>query len=114
MISVNCAKNAHTINTTPKTWNNKNYKLIGESRQILKNPQNNKRYSVNFIVWHNHFTPILGLRAREQMKLIKLESQNFERVNAVEDSCIFNDKLGTLNGEHRVQLKNNVKPSIMG
>ncbi len=48
------------------------------------------------------------------MKLIKIKSQNFERVNTVEDSCIFNDELWTLNGEHRLQLKDNVKPSIMG
>ena len=94
IIIVNFAKNVLTINTTLKTWNNENYKPIGESRQIIKNPPNNKRYSVNLIVCYNDFTPILGLRASEQTKLIKLESQNFERVNAVEDSCIFNDELG--------------------
>ena len=114
IIPVNFAKNVRTTNTTLKTWNNENYKPIGESRQIIKNPRNNERYAVNFIVCHNHFKPILGLRASEQIKLIMLESQNFERVNAVEDSCIFNDELGTLNAEHKLLLKDNVQPSIMG
>ena len=45
IIPVNFAKNVRTTNTTLKTWNNENYKPIGESRQIIKNPKNNKRYS---------------------------------------------------------------------
>ena len=81
-------QNVPTTNTTLKTWNNKNFKPKTESRRVVKNPNNNKRYSVNFIVCHHHFKPIRRLRAGELLKLIKLESQNLKQ-NAIEESRIF-------------------------
>jgi hypothetical protein len=48
-----------------KTWNKNNYKPIGECRVSLKNPKNNKKYNVNFIVCHDEFTQIIGLSASE-------------------------------------------------
>ena len=66
IIPVNIATNVRTTNITLMTWNNDNYKPSGESRQIIKNPKTTKKiYSVNFSV-HNHFTPILGVRAMQR------------------------------------------------
>ena len=61
-----------------KTWKNEDYKPLGETRVVIRNPKNKKNYNVNFIICHNNFTPILGLRASEQMGLISVEPENFE------------------------------------
>ena len=40
-----------------------------ESRNKL-NPKNGKEYTLDFIVFRDNFTPLLGLKASEQMNLI--------------------------------------------
>ncbi|XP_063615279.1 uncharacterized protein LOC134788321, partial [Penaeus indicus] len=52
-------------------WNATNIYPLGERRIDIKNCSNGKKYSVNFIVVEQDFTPILGKRACEQMDLIK-------------------------------------------
>lgn len=107
-----------SINTTTtmlKTWNNENYTPLGESRVSMKNPKNGKRYGVNFIVCHNDFTPILGLRASTQMNLIEIQEANFERVNAISEEYneIFNEEIGQFKGEVSLKTKEEIRPIIM-
>ena len=68
-----------------KTWKNEDCKPLGETRVVIRNPKNKKNYNINYIICHNDFTPILGLRASEQMGLISVEAENFERVRSVSE-----------------------------
>ena len=47
-------------NTVLKTWNNDNYKPLGECRLSVKNPKNGRKYNVNFVVSDNDLMPIIG------------------------------------------------------
>ena len=42
---------------------------VGPTRVIMRNPQNHKRYSIQFVVVRDPFTPLVGARAAQQMKL---------------------------------------------
>ena len=107
--------NFNPTNITLKTWKNDNYAPLGECRVTLRNPKNNKKYNVNFVVCHNHFDPILGLRASEHMQLINVNNENFETVNNVNSDFdeVFNDELGTFSGEHSLKIKDDAQPIIM-
>ena len=77
ILPVNFLKNKH-INKSDlilKTWNSNNYKPLGECRIKIKNPKNNKKYSVNFVICEENFTPIIGLSASKQMKLVELKDK---------------------------------------
>ena len=99
-----------------RTWNNNDYKPLGECRVTLKNPKNQKKYNVNFVICEENFTPIIGLSASEQMKLVEIKEKNFEYTNKIdvkEYSKVFNGDIGTFKGEHRLQIKQNSHPQIM-
>ena len=87
-------------------WNGTTVKPLGVSRLKVRNPKIGKNYSVEFIIVHENLTPLLGLRATEQMKLLSVHRENFKAVNAVR-ACskeeilakypdVFNNKLGKL------------------
>lgn len=99
-----------------KTWNNDNYKPLGECRVKVINPKNCKKYSVNFIVCEDQFTPIIGLSASKQMSLVKINENNFEVTNKIDVnkfSHVFDNNLGTFEGLHKFKLLDNAKPQIM-
>ncbi|KAJ8028566.1 hypothetical protein HOLleu_30846 [Holothuria leucospilota] len=48
---------------TLKMWNDTQVETRGKCRLIVKNPANMKKYSVEFVVTDNSFTPLLSLRA---------------------------------------------------
>lgn len=108
-------KSYSATKSTLNTWNNARYQPLGESRVVIKNPASNKKFNVNFIICHNNFTPILGLKASEQMKLISVNSDNFERVNSIssEFNELFNNELGTLSGEQSLKIKADATSMIM-
>lgn len=51
--------------------------------RIIKYCTNGKRYSVNFVVVEQDFTPILGKQACEQMDLIKVIYENISSINGI-------------------------------
>ena len=65
--------------------------------------------------------PILGVRASEQMELISVETENFERVRSVSESEVckntksemFTKVVGTFNGEHRLKIRENSQPVVL-
>lgn len=101
--------------TKLRVWNKEQYNPLGESRVIVRNPSNNKKFNVNFIICHDDFTPILGLRASEQMKLIRVNHENFEKVNGIssEFNPVFDREIGTLRGKHSLKIKEGARPVIM-
>ena len=58
-------------------WNGTNVTPVGSTRAIVCNPKNHKRYSIEFIISRETFTMLIGARAAQQMKLIKINNSNF-------------------------------------
>ena len=109
------ATKIRNTDTVLKTWNKNNYDPLGECRVILQNPRNSKKFNVNFIVCHDEFMPILGLKACEVMNLIAVKENNFERVHAINmKSNVFNDeKIGEIGSKLSLKLKENAQPIMM-
>ena len=60
-----------------RMWNGTNVTPVGLTRVIMRNPKNHKRYSIEFVFVRETFTPLIGARAAQQMKLIKINNSNF-------------------------------------
>ena len=68
------------------------------------------------MICEQNFTPIIGLSASEQMKLVELKDKNFERIHKIEENVnqvVFNNELGTFKGEHKLKIKPDALPVIM-
>ena len=101
-----------------RTWDDTNYTPIGQCRNIVKNPKNNKKYNVNFIICHDNHTPIIGLQASKQMKMIQVREENFERTNSIDAKYdkfnhVFNKEVGTFEQSHKFLIKEGSKPCVM-
>jgi hypothetical protein len=114
---------ASQVTPTTKTltmWNGNSFRPLGTCRTTIKNPKHNKRYNVEFVaVKEEALTPLLGLAASQQMKLISVNDGNLNRVSKLTDSStnlcdqfadVFDEKLGKFPGE--IQL-HNVHPVVM-
>ena len=90
---------------------------MGICRTSVRNPNNNKKYSVEFTVVKEDLTLLIGLRAAEQKKLITVNDKNIAPVasltclNGYDD--VFDGKLGTLPDEIHLRTAENVTPVIM-
>ena len=122
-VNILSAPLAEKIEPTDKVltmWNHTQLSHLGKLKQSVLNPKNGKGYILNFIVFKQNFTCLLGLRALEQMNLINVCTQNFDR-NAqlvssnVEDNYpdVFDDLLGTLPGIQHLRVEPSIKPVIM-
>ena len=63
------------ISPTSKTlimWNKTKVKPKGTVRIVIENPKTKKRFSLEFVVVKECFTPLIGARAAQQMKLITI------------------------------------------
>ena len=49
----------------------------------MRNPANNKKYSVEFVVVRNDLSPLISYQAAEQMKLLSINENNVERVASI-------------------------------
>jgi len=56
-------------------WNGNQFTPVRVCCTKLQNPKNNKRYSVEFVVVEGDRTPLIGLSAAEQMKLITVNNE---------------------------------------
>ena len=63
-------------------WNKTELKADGICHMTIQNPKKRK-YSVEFIVVKENLTPLLGAKVIQQMKLIEVHNENFEKVAAV-------------------------------
>ena len=89
----------------------------GVTRLVIRNPRNKKRYSIEFVVVKENYSPIIGLRTAEQMKLISVNNENFDRVNALsvveKHPEVFDGELGEFPGEVHLRVDPTVKPVIL-
>lgn len=84
---------------------------ISKCQIVLRNPQNLKKYSVEFTVVKKNLTPLLGKCVNEQMKLITVYYDNIANVSSVPEqkqrltdyADVFKGQLGTLSGWMHLQ-----------
>ena len=67
-------------------WNKTELKPEGTCRVTIRNPRNRKKYSVEFIVVKENLTPLLGAKVIQQMELIEVHEENFEKVAQCSES----------------------------
>ena len=108
-------------------WNKTELKPKGTCRVTLRNPKNRRKYSVEFIAVKDNLTPLLGTKVIQQMGLIEVHEENFERVAATkteskktltaheiieEYNDVFEGELGTLEGKQHLDVDPAVPPNI--
>ena len=105
-------------NTSDVEWHQ------GEARWHLcfkgREPQEQGKFKVRFLVVNESLTPLLALNATEKMKLLIIHKEHF--VNVVEDvnsdlidkyPDVFNKSPGTLPGKVHLQVDSNSKPVVL-
>ena len=111
------AKNLKQTDKVVSTWNKSKQIPVGTCRRKIVNPRNNKKYSVEFVVFEDNFTPLLGLKASTQMDLIDVCHDNFERVHSANVENNFKDvlkgNLGKFSGKQHLNVDESVQPVIM-
>jgi len=116
ILPVNYAPYIHSTCKKLTMWNGNQFTPLGVCRTKLQNPKNNKRYSVEFVVVEGDRTPLIGLSAAEQMKLITINDDKLNRVLQVSDQAVtgqFDGKLGRLEGKVHLRVRDEVYPVVM-
>ncbi|XP_011674436.2 uncharacterized protein K02A2.6-like [Strongylocentrotus purpuratus] len=101
-------------------WNKSTVTAVGKCKIKTRNPVNNKKYVVDYVVVKENLTPLLSKKAAEKMNLITINYDNFEQIyvatskDLAEYPDVFSSsKIGTLPGDPvHLYLDDNVKPSI--
>ncbi len=99
-------------------WNHTEDKPIGMCRLKVINPKNGHKYLVPFVVFKDDRMPILGFRTSKQMRLITVESENFE-IAAISNGLlsdyksVFDDNLGNLPGTQALKIDPEATPRVM-
>ena len=98
--------------TMLKTWNSSSIKPIGKSRIVIRNSSNQKKYSIEFIIVEQDFTPLLGKAASEQMELITVNYDNINAISVIPKGYeeVFRNEVGTLPGMVHLTVDETVQP----
>ena len=64
-------------------WNKSSCAALGKCIVKVKNPANQKKYKIDFVIVDDYLTPLLSRKAAECMELITVNYQNFEHVHAI-------------------------------
>lgn len=62
-------------------YDNSTFSAIGTCELELKNPKNQRRYNVHFVVVNDNFEPLLGASAIQFMHLVRVQYHNIFSVN---------------------------------
>ena len=106
------------VNKTLLAWNEGMTTALGTYRHNMRNPLNNKKYSIELVVVKEKYTPILGLKASQVMTFffVTVNDNEFEQVSSlrIEDfDEVFSETLGSLPGVHTLQVNKSVAPVVM-
>ena len=103
-------------------WNNDTKKAIVTTKLVVTNPSTQHKYLLKFVVVEDELTPLLSRKAAERMKLITVNYDQFENVNAVQSTypqqiisqfpTLFDDEIGTLPGTVKLTLNKDTQPVI--
>jgi len=116
LLPVRYASNITAYGGTLTMWNNAVTHPVGKCCLKLVNPRTGKRYSVEFIVCDDDCKPLLGFRASQQMGIVTIQEDQFERVASVNIetySEVFDGKLGLLPGLQTLKVNPEAMPRIM-
>ena len=101
MIPAKYPRNIEPTDKIMKMWNNTRMKPVGKTTENLTNPKNNEVYKVDFIVFEDNLTPLLGLQTSQEMGLVDIRKENFVQVAQLhllpvhdEDQDVFDGTLG--------------------
>ena len=123
--SVNILPEKYATNIIPtekklQMWNSSTTTPLGICKTDVTNPKNGKTHNVKFTVVTEQFTPLIGLKTATQMGLIKVLSENVDRVANVKSqsvtdgySSVFDKGLGCLPGVVKLKVKENTVPVVM-
>ena len=64
---------------TSQMWNKTELKPKGTCCLTIRNPKNDKKYSVEFMAVQENLTPLLGARAIQRMGIVEIHNENFEQ-----------------------------------
>jgi hypothetical protein len=67
-------------------FNGTETKPLGKKRLTLKNPKNNKKYNIEFVIVNADVKPILGARAIQHMKLVTVNQENILNLNQIQSA----------------------------
>ena len=111
------ADNIVDTNKKLTMWNNTDVSPLGTCRTTVRNPANNKKYSVEFVVVRNDLSPLISYQAAEQMKLLSINENNVERVASIKAmdkyADVFSKDLGKFSGRHHLKVDPSVIPVVM-
>ena len=123
-VSVNLLPQRFASNITQsqrrlKMWNGSVVTPLGESKEMVKNPKSNRAQVVNFVICDNQMKPVIGLSTSQELGLVHICEENFERVNLA-SSCETNNELkksakniGAFPGYHTLKLSEGTQPKII-
>ena len=104
------------VKKTLRAWSNNTITPLGSYRHSFRNPMNRRRYSIEFLVVKEDFTPILGLRASQALNFITINENEFERVLQIDldqHKEVFDSSVGSLPGQHTLSVDSTVQPVVM-
>ena len=120
MILAKYARNIEQTDKIMKMWNNTRMKPVGKTTEKLTNPRNSEVFKVDFIVFEDNLTPLLGLETSQEMGLVDIRKENFVQVAQLrplpvhdEDQDVFDGTLGKFQGLQHLEVDPQAKPVIM-
>jgi len=71
------------------TYSKASLKVLGVTKVQLRNPKNQKKYRVEFVVTKDDYTPLLGSVFAQKMGLITVKQENILNVTGAVDKSDF-------------------------
>ena len=110
----------HKCSKMLRMWNDSEVKPIGQCRVTITNPKNNKKYSVEFIVVKEAFTPLLGSQAIQQMGVISVNREKFTIASVADTdpllskyASVFSGEVGKLPGLVHLETDPTCPPKVL-
>ena len=100
------------VKKTLRAWSNNTITPLGSYRHSVRNPINRRKYSIEFLVIKEDFTPVLGLRASQALNFITINENEFERVLRIDldqHKEVFDSSVGSLRGQHTLSVDSTVQ-----
>ena len=81
---------------------------MAQSKRWNKNTKTQENHRIKRVVVDNDVTPVLGLNTAQQLGLLKLEENNFEKVSTIFNSNAFNEGKGAFPGEQHLTVDSTI------
>ena len=104
------------VKKTLHAWNEGKVTALGTYRHTLRNTLNRKKYSIDFVIVKENFTPILGLKASTALKFVTINDDTFDRVASIKEDQyqeVFDRELGIIPGKHKLRVDPSIQPVVM-